>query len=341
MSGDFVLYIGTDLLIRALSEYFLPNADRMTWNMFKVLKAAGSELILTEKTLEEVISHLRAADYEFRGHYEDMEKYVDWALARHIDRILIRAYFYAQLEGERRRLPGWGAFISLFCTYANLHGAAGQESLRRYVCDEFGMTYERTDETLRGVDLEELDALTNKIIQIRGGRGKEREEVLAYNDAVHVSRVYAKRRELNEGAKANPYGYRTWWLTQEMLVRRATGEVVAKHHSLCMMRPEFILNFISIAPSAEKVRASFGSIFPTLLGIRLSNRLKNDVFEKVMQSVREASLLGEARARALASELSDKLKGDHFKRYEVEFRAASQRSQPQAPGEANDAWSSC
>jgi hypothetical protein len=108
-----------------------------------------------------------------------------------------------------------------------------------------------------------------------------------------------------------------------------------------MMRPEFILNFISIAPSAEKVRASFGSIFPTLLGIRLSNRLKNDVFEKVMQSVREASLLGEARARALASELSDKLKGDHFKRYEVEFRASSQRSQPQAPGEANDAWLSC
>jgi hypothetical protein len=83
----------------------------------------------------------------------------------------------------------------------------------------------------------------NKIIQVRGGRGKEREEVLAYNDALHVLRVYAKRRE----AKPNPYGYRTWWLTQETLVRRATGEVVAKHHSLYMMRPEFILNFISIA----------------------------------------------------------------------------------------------
>ena len=304
--------------------------------MFKVLKAAGSELILTEKTLEEVISHVRAADYEFRSHYEDMEKYVDLALARHIDRILIRAYFYAQLEGERRRLPGWGAFIGLFCTYTNLHSVAGQESLRRYLCDEFGMAYERTDETSRGIDLEELNSLTEKIKQIRGGRAKEREEVLAYDDALHVLRVYVKRRELNEGAQANPYGYRTWWLTQETLVRRATGEVVAKHHSLYMMRPEFILNFISIAPSAEKVRASFGSIFPTLLGVRLSNRMRNDVFEKVMQSVRDASLLGEARARALASELSDKLKGDHFKRYEVQFRASSQGSRPLTPGGATD-----
>jgi hypothetical protein len=39
-----------------------------------------------------------------------------------------------------------------------------------------------------------------------------------------------------------------------------------------------------------------------------------------MKSVKEASVLGEARARALASELSDKLKGDHFKRYELEYK---------------------
>jgi hypothetical protein len=39
-----------------------------------------------------------------------------------------------------------------------------------------------------------------------------------------------------------------------------------------------------------------------------------------MNGVKEASVLGEARARALASELSDKLKGDHFKRYELEYK---------------------
>jgi hypothetical protein len=85
MSSDFVLYIGTDLLVRALSKYFLPADDRMTWNMFKILKAARSELILTEKTLEEVISHLRAADYEFRNHYEEMEKYIADSTSQRIE----------------------------------------------------------------------------------------------------------------------------------------------------------------------------------------------------------------------------------------------------------------
>ena len=322
MSADFVLYIGTDLLIRAISEYFLPAADRMTWNMFKVLKAAGSQLILTETTLEEVISHIRAADYEFKNHYQDMEQYVDLALARHVDRILIRAYFYAQLEGPKKRLAGWRAFIGLFCTYADLHTKAGQDSLRRYLCEEFGLDFEPTSETLISIDEHEVEGVKARLLQIRGGRGREREEMLAYNDALHVMRVYSKRKELGEGVKSNQFGYRTWWLTQEMLIRRATGEIVAKKHALYMMRPEFILNFIALAPSAEAVRKSFGEIFPTLLGVRLSNRLKPEIFEKVMQRVAEASVLGEARARALVGELSDKLKGDRFKQYEIEYKGA-------------------
>jgi hypothetical protein len=271
MSVDFVLYIGTDLLIRALSEYFLPPEDRMTWNMFKVLKAAGAKLILTETTLEEVITHLRAADFEFRNHYDGMEPYVDFVLARHIDRILIRAYFYAQFDGGKRRLAGWPAFIGLFCTYQHLHSAAGQESLRRYLCDEFGLDYEPKAETLRGIDTDELEQVQTKILDVRGGRQRERERELAYNDALHVLRVYAKRQELREGAATNQYGFRTWWLTQEMLVRRATGDVVGRRHAKYMMRPEFILNFIAVAPSAEQVRESYGTIFPTLLGVRLSN----------------------------------------------------------------------
>jgi hypothetical protein len=312
-------------MIRSLSEYLLPAEDRMTWNMFKILQAAGATLILTEKTVEEIISHLRAADFEFRNHYADMEPYIDVNLARHIDRILIRAYFYAQIErGPGKRLAGWAAFVGLFCTYQHLHSGAGQESLRRYLCTEFGLTYESTCEMLKGTDAEELKALTDRIIEVRGqGRQRDREEMLSYNDALQVLRVYAKRRELNEEAKANPFGYRTWWLTQESLVRKATGDIVRRRNALDMMRPEFVLNFIALAPSAEQVRQSFGAIFPTLLGVRLSNRLKSDVFEKVIEKIREVSQLGDARARALASELSDKLKGDQFKRYEVDLKTGS------------------
>ena len=296
----------------------------MTWNMFKILQSAGATLILTEKTLEEVVSHFRATDYEFRNHYFDMEPYVDMALARHIDRILIRSYFYARHDDTVRKKPaGWASYVGMFCTYQALHTEAGNDSLRRYLCEEFGFTYEFSSEMLVGVDKEELEILKNKLFEIRsGGRRKDQEETLSYNDALQVLRVYAKRRALGETTKANPFGYRTWWLTQEAHVRKATPETVRRNNNaLYMMRPEFVLNFIALAPSMEAVRRSFATIFPSLLGVRLSNRLRNDVFQTVIGKIREASVLGEARARALASELSDKLKGDQFRRYELEFKS--------------------
>ena len=90
------------------------------------------------------------------------------------------------------------------------------------------------------------------------------------------------------------------------------------------MRPEFVLNFIAVAPSAEEVRKSYGTIFPSLLGVRLSNRLRSDAFQTVVEKIKEARHLSEARARALASELSDQLKGDYFKRYEVAFKKSAE-----------------
>jgi hypothetical protein len=86
---------------------------------------------------------------------------------------------------------------------------------------------------------------------------------------------------------------------------------------------EALLNYIALAPSMDAVRQSFGTIFPSLLGVKLSNRMRSDVFQIVIEKIREASGIGEARARALASELSDKLKGDQFRRYEVQLRTAT------------------
>jgi hypothetical protein len=319
MSADFVLYVGSDLLIRSLSEYYLRQEDRMTWNMFTILKAAGASLILTEATLSEVISHLRASDFEYRNHYLEMQPFVNFELARHIDRILVRSYFYARLDPQTINAPaGWADYVGTFCTYRDLHSPLGQESLKRYLQEEFGFDFESEDETYRGIDQEELATLTAKILEFRPlRRHKEAAEILAENDALHVLRVYAKRRELGEQSKPNPFGYRTWWLTQEVVVRKATTEVIARRHAQYMMRPEFALNFIALAPSAEQVRASYEAIFPTLLGVKLSNRLRPETLETVLSEIKKASTMGDARARARASELADKLKGDNFKRYEI------------------------
>jgi hypothetical protein len=53
-----------------------------------------------------------------------------------------------------------------------------------------------------------------------------------------------------------PFGYRTWWLTQEGHVRKVTPEIIRKNNARYMMRPEFVLNFIALAPSTEAVRIS-------------------------------------------------------------------------------------
>jgi len=156
MSTNLELYVGTDIIIRAISEYFLRDEDRMTWNMLSVLKSAGSRVILTDYALQEVITHLIAADNEFRNFHLEIELYITRDFARHINQILIRAYFYARLgSAERRGRPaGWKSYVELFCTYDRLHLKAGRESLMRYLCEEFGFEYETQRETLANLDNE-------------------------------------------------------------------------------------------------------------------------------------------------------------------------------------------
>lgn len=65
------------------------------------------------------------------------------------------------------------------------------------------------------------------------------------------------------------------------------------------MRPEFILNFIALSPSTEEVRRSYATIFPTFLGVRLSNRMREDIFHDVMGMAKEAQKVDDARARVM------------------------------------------
>lgn len=328
MSSKFVLYVGADLIVRAISERYLRPEDRMTWNVFKILAGAGSKLILTEVTLQEVLGHLVKADRDFRADYLPWEPRVNLDLARHINQILIRAYFYARLnpEARDRRPAGWSTFVGQFCTYADLHEPEGLDSLRRSLCEEFGFTYEDETEMRKGIDPAELTSLASRIATIRQrqgrgqgrGKSKEAEEMLAANDALHILRVYALRQQLGETKRANPYGFQTWWLTQETQVKQATAELVRRKGSP-FMRPEFLLNFIALTPSLAAVRQSFETIFPSLLGVRLSNRMRDEVFKIVVGKVKEANQLSDARARALVSELSDRLKGDHYKEYEAQL----------------------
>lgn len=45
MSKSFHLYVGSDLIIRAISEYYLKPDDQMTVNALKIIKQAGSKFV--------------------------------------------------------------------------------------------------------------------------------------------------------------------------------------------------------------------------------------------------------------------------------------------------------
>ena len=69
----------------------------------------------------------------------------------------------------------------------------------------------------------------------------------------------------------------------------------------------------------EQVQRSYNTIFPSLLGLRLSNRIKGHVFRSVMEKLQEVRRVDEARAKIMLKEMSNKLKGDNFKKYETDF----------------------
>lgn len=312
MSSQLSLFVGTDILVRALSERYLRPEDQMTCNMLKILRDAGSQLILCEPNLNEVISHLRATDFEFRNHFSTQEPYITLEIARHAEKILIRSYFYARLQPvEQGKGPrGWKSHIARFCDYDQLHTGKGSEQLRQYLLAHFGLEFLSDDDLAKMVSEEEVKKLAEQIFPHKA------QEILATTDARVILGVYGQRDHRKEAVTANPYGFSTWWLTQETAVQKATFELVRDKHAKYIIRPDFLLNFIALSPSMESVRKTYRSVFPSLLGVRLANRMREDIFHDVMGKAREAMEVDEARAVVIMSELSNKLKGDSYKQYE-------------------------
>jgi hypothetical protein len=292
LSSRFNLYVGTDFLVRALSEHYLSEENQMTKNLFSILISAGANLILTEKAVDELSTHIRSQILEFENHYMHAENGITLEAVEYIDRILIRSYFYARLAPLSSTKPpaGWRSYIEQFGSYASIRADRGNDDLGRYLVSKFGLNYESAADMKAGIEENQIEALAAEIVRVKSesGRPKGSAGVLAYNDALHVLRVYQRRKMEGEHSPVNPFGFRTWWLTQDSKVRRAAAGLIAQHHGQrFMMRPDFLLNFVSLAPSAQEVKDSYRAIFPSVLGIKLSNRVSSELFKKVMANANE------------------------------------------------------
>ena len=315
MSANFVLFVGSDIIIRALSERYLADEDQMTVNMLRILREAGSTLVLTQTAVEEIQSHLVATDREFQNYFVALEPYVDKEIARHASKILIRAYFYAKFYSTSDSRPiRWSQFIEQICTYRDLYDRIrSRREVKNYLIEKFGCEYLDKENLEKLTDSGQVRELADRIKEIKSS------EILALNDARQILAIYGKRKILNEDHSPNPYGYRVWWLTHENRVIRFTRDLVDNYGAWYIIRPEFILNFIALSPTTAEVRQSYEKIFPTLLGIKLSNRMRDDVFHNVMEKAKAVRAVDDARARVMMTDMSNRLKGDNFRTYETEL----------------------
>src|SRR5438552_3916535 len=144
MASNFYLYVGSDILIHALSERYLRPEDQMTTHLLEMLGQAGTTLVLAEPVLDEVHRNLEIADWEFGNYFADLMPYMTRDIARHASKILIRAFLYARLNPvvPGMRPSGWRNYVEQFCSYEDLHRASGRDELRRYLINKFSMRFE-------------------------------------------------------------------------------------------------------------------------------------------------------------------------------------------------------
>ncbi|QGF22613.1 hypothetical protein [Raineyella fluvialis] len=288
LAGDFYLYVGTDVLLRALSEHFLPPADQVTRNTLAIAAQQGAKLILTAPVLNEVCSHLRVCDHEYRNHIAGSEDHLPYEIIRNVPHIMLRAFLYAHINTDlgSSRPSNWQGFVNMFCDYPDLHHDSTLKDVRLYLCLAFNMQYRSEDELAHYYDAKEVDRLGAALAQ------SKKNDVLARNDALLASAVYGRRVKRREDASATEFGLSTWWLTGETSILRHTRDLVRKHNAQYMMRPDFLLNFLTLAPKAADVRTTFKNVFPGLLGVSLGRRMDVDAFHEVMRLFTKESGVG-------------------------------------------------
>ncbi len=135
---------------------------------------------------------------------------------------------------------------------------------------------------------------------------------------------YGKKN--NESSNGSPFGFYTWWLTNQTRIRRHTNEIVKSNYDKhYIMNPEFLLNFMAISPSCEHVRKAFNNILPSNIGIELGHRLKDDVYHGVLSKVGEWREYEPGRINTLISDLSDQLKSDQHKVHDFDLNAMNEK----------------
>lgn len=301
MAGRLKVFVGTSILVPALSERLLGPPHRRHWNLLKSAYEAGVSLLIDRGTLRELASHIRGSIVEYELLYRGVEHlFADEMVIVYIDKILIRAYFYQRHSGYS------GTFSDFLNHLVTPDGVDMEAELATWLRGEFGVEVFSPAKEDVAIDADDHNALVDALAERKRSRHQ------AQNDATTILSVYGIRERNDELGSAGAFGYETWWLSKDSVTQPTIVEVLGdRYRSGCYMRPEFLNAFVALAPRPERTDRSFDLLFPTLVGVGMSHHVPSDITKRMKKVLEKRDGHTPARLQAMMRTLSDQLKGGH------------------------------
>lgn len=299
MATRLRIYLGTDVIVRCLSETFVRDRSRGMINALKTLQSAGVNLNITRQVVNETFSHIHTTYLTFRNDYESWYRLGSLDAAKNCDRILIRAFFYAYFEpeGHTRRPRDWSDFLNQMGNASWFTDPKRNiDDFGSFLVDKFGFEFTELQELTMKIDNDLAQTVADDILAAREKESTSGNQILALNDAQMALYINAERQERKERITNNLYGYDTWWMTEETHVLR----ILKRHgqHDDVVMLPQFLINHYILDPSRRRSVRENGAITPTLFGLRITDRVEPREMKKFLRAVGEFAELDEASARA-------------------------------------------
>lgn len=314
MATSLRVYVGTDIIVRCLSEALVQPSSRGMTNSLGLLTDAGVRLRVTRQTLGEVFSHIRHTTRVFRNDFEAWFRHATLDDVINSDRILIRSFFYAYLESDRhtRRPRDWSDYLRNFgaaAWFSRVDESTTDEYIDEFgsfLVDKFGLEFVEIDEVLSKIDESLAEKVCNEILQQRDS-ATDGSKILAMNDAQMALFVNSERTSRNERVSTNLYGFKTWWLTEETAVLRALR--MHRQKDDVVMHPQFLMNHFILDPNVIKAgKNTDRKIMPTLFGLRITDRVPPNEMREFIRSIGDLAGLDESAQRARIRHAANKLK---------------------------------
>lgn len=301
MAAKLNIYVCTSILIPALSEYYLEPIHKRHWNLLKGAHNAGVTLIVNEIIISELVAHFRMIKSKYESDYKDDE---DLYLSNemhtlYIDHIMVRAYFYAK---TKHKVDNFYNFLENFVD-ADLSNA--EEDIIEWLKEEFGIQYQSQKSLGIEINTTEEKALFEEL------EAKKSHPAKAQSDTRLILTIYAIRDKNNETDSSGIFGFKTWWLSTDTTTQKAVNSTFGNKYKVsCYIRPDFLYNYISLAPTRAQVTAAYDKLFPSLLGVNISSHLPKEVTDYIHKVITEHKTKNTTRLKATLRTLADQLKSN-------------------------------